>query len=129
MTEPKVSEKAILGLLEKMWREFVAQYKDEDLETYKEELELYRALRSLITEQGRRRLSKEQADEIEAETHRLEADPTIDKHAFRLHLEHPMPCGHATANLLMCEEPPYGCVICGPPDESDFKLGGEEGKT
>ncbi len=87
------------------------------------------AIRAAIEEKGRlreRKLTRKQADEIEAETRRLEANPTVDKHAFRLYLESPMPCGHPVANLLMCEDPPYGCVICGPPEEGDFKLDGEE---
>lgn len=62
------------------------------------------------------RLTRAQADEVEAELRRLESDPETSKRALRLFLQSPMPCGHATGNLLTCADPPYGCVICGEPD-------------
>lgn len=49
---------------------------------------------------------------IEREIRRLETDPKVTKHALRLALQATMPCGHASANLLMCDTPPYGCVVC-----------------
>jgi hypothetical protein len=63
-----------------------------------------------------RRLTREQAEAIEDELRRLEADPAVSKTELRLFLQHPMPCGHATGNLLTCPDPPFGCVICGPPE-------------
>ena len=49
-----MSDKVTRGqaaLLEKMWREYAAQFKDEDQEAYKSDLELYLSIRALI-EQG-----------------------------------------------------------------------------
>jgi hypothetical protein len=63
------------------------------------------------------KLTMEQADAIESEMREMEADPNVDKHALRLFLQFPMPCGHAAGNLLTCDSPPFGCVICGEPDE------------
>lgn len=57
-------------------------------------------------------LTEHQADEIEAEMRRLEKDPSVTKTELRLFMQLPMPCGHATGNLLTCSEPPFGCVIC-----------------
>ena len=62
------------------------------------------------------RLTMRQAEEIEDEMRRVENDPSVTKHAMRLFMQLPMPCGHATGNLLTCEDPPYGCVICGEPN-------------
>lgn len=62
-------------------------------------------------------MSTDQADTIEAEMRRLENDPTVDKHALRLFMQSPMPCGHAVGNLLTCPDPPFGCAVC-LPDES-----------
>lgn len=59
-------------------------------------------------------LTKEQAETVEAEMRRLEADAATDKHALRLFMQEPMPCGHAAGNLLTCDSPPFGCLICGP---------------
>jgi len=72
-----------------------------------------------LDEEGKkmRRLTLIQANEIEDEIRRLEADPTVDKHEIRLFMQTPMPCGHAAGNLLTCDDPPYGCVICGEPKE------------
>lgn len=64
------------------------------------------------------KLTKAQADEIEDEMRRLEADPSVDKHAMRLFMQHQMPCGHSVGSLLTCPDPPFGCVICGEPNES-----------
>ncbi len=66
---------------------------------------------------ARRKLTMAQADEIEDELRRMENDPSVTKTALRLCLQHPMPCGHAAGNLLICDQPPCGCVICGEPDE------------
>ncbi len=71
-----------------------------------------------------RKLTEGQADEIEAEMRRLETDPSVSKHALRLYMESPMPCGHAAGNLLTCDRPPIGCVICGEPES---RAGGREG--
>lgn len=60
------------------------------------------------------KLTKTQADRIEAEMRRLEADLTVDKHTLRLFMQDAMPCGHAAGNLLTCDLPPFGCLICGP---------------
>ena len=60
-------------------------------------------------------LTEAQANEIEVEMRRLEADPAISKHALRLFMQSTMPCGHAVGNLLTCDSPPIGCVICGEP--------------
>jgi hypothetical protein len=57
-------------------------------------------------------LSKDDADAIEAEMRRLEVDPAVGKHELRLFMQWPMPCGHAAGNLLTCDSPPFGCVIC-----------------
>jgi hypothetical protein len=62
------------------------------------------------------KLTNQQANEIEDEIRRLENDSTITKHELRLFMQYPMPCGHAVGNLLTCDEPPLGCVICGEPD-------------
>lgn len=58
------------------------------------------------------RLTKTQADIIEEEMRRLETDPTVSKRELRLFMQLPMPCGHATGNLLTCDKPPSGCVKC-----------------
>lgn len=58
------------------------------------------------------RLTLEQANAIEEELRRLEADPTVTKTEMRLFLQSPMPCGHATGCLLTCPSPPFGCVEC-----------------
>jgi len=63
------------------------------------------------------KLTKKQADEIEEEMRKMEVDPGVSKRALRLFMQFPMPCGHAAGNLLTCSNPPYGCVICGEPDE------------
>ena len=60
----------------------------------------------------RARLTERQADEVEAELRRLEADPAVSKAQLRLFLQCPMPCGHAAGNLLTCPNPPFGCVVC-----------------
>ncbi len=57
-------------------------------------------------------LSREQANLLKADVRRMEVDPSVDKHAFRLYLESRMPCGHLLANLLMCDCPPFGCLEC-----------------
>lgn len=62
------------------------------------------------------KLTLAQAEEIEEEMRCVEADPAMDKHALRLFMQSPMPCGHAVGNLLTCPDPPYGCVICGEPE-------------
>lgn len=64
-----------------------------------------------------RRLSETQAGAVEDEMRRMEADPSVDKHALRLFMQSAMPCGHAVGNLLTCPTPPYGCVLCGQMDE------------
>jgi len=63
------------------------------------------------------KLTKQQADEIEDEMRQLEANPETTIHQMRLFMQCPMPCGHAIGNLLTCPDLPYGCVICGEPDE------------
>ena len=70
-------------------------------------------------EEESRGLSEEQADQVEAEMRRLEADPEVSKRALRLYMQSPMPCGHAVGNLLTCDKPPIGCVICGEPPASE----------
>ncbi len=60
----------------------------------------------------REALTREQADTVEAEMRALESDPATTATAMRLFMQHPMPCGHATGNLLTCPTPPYGCVVC-----------------
>jgi len=60
-------------------------------------------------------LTRVQADKIETELRRLESDADVTKTELRLFLQHPMPCGHAAGNLLICPDPPYRCVICGEP--------------
>ncbi len=62
-------------------------------------------------------MRREQADRMKAEVLRIENDPAVDKHAFRLYLESCMPCGHLLANLLMCNAPPFGCLECLPEEE------------
>lgn len=61
-------------------------------------------------------LTEEQADDIEDEMRRLENDPAVSKRELRLFMQHHMPCGHSTGNLLTCSDPPFGCVICGEVD-------------
>jgi hypothetical protein len=76
-----------------------------------------------------RRLTKQQADKIEEEMRRMESDPTVAKTELRLFMQLPMPCGHATGNLLTCDKPPFGCVICARQDSPNEKLndaGGSE---
>lgn len=63
------------------------------------------------------KLTKSQADEVESEMRALEANPIIDSRAMRVFMQSSMPCGHAVGNLLTCADPPYGCVVCGEPDE------------
>jgi len=79
-----------------------------------------------------RRLTEAQADEIEAEMRRLEVAPSVTKRALRLFMQAPMPCGHAAGNLLTCDRPPIGCVICGEPrlypDMPPAPKAGEEGR-
>lgn len=58
------------------------------------------------------RLTKKQADIIEEKMRQLETDPTVSKRELRLFMQLPMPCGHATGNLLTCDKPPSGCVKC-----------------
>jgi len=60
----------------------------------------------------RERLNEEQADAIEAEMRQMELDPSISKTEMRLFMQSCMPCGHAVGNLLTCDQPPFGCVIC-----------------
>jgi hypothetical protein len=62
-------------------------------------------------------LTEQQAKQVEAELRRLEADPLVTKTELRLFLQSPMPCGHAVGNLLTCDSPPFGCVICNRPKE------------
>ncbi len=57
-------------------------------------------------------MSREQANTLKAEVRRMEADPSVGKHGFRLYLQSSMPCGHLLANLLMCDRPPFGCLEC-----------------
>lgn len=59
------------------------------------------------------RLTREQADNVEDEMRRLEADPATTLRQMRLFMQSPMPCGHAVGNLLTCPTPPFGCVVCG----------------
>lgn len=58
------------------------------------------------------RLTREEADAVEAEMRQLEGDPSTTLRAMRLFMQAPMPCGHAAGNLLTCPDPPFGCVIC-----------------
>ena len=58
------------------------------------------------------KLTKEQADIVETEIHRLEEDPNVTKRELRLFMQFPMPCGHMPGHLLTCEEPPFGCAAC-----------------
>lgn len=60
-------------------------------------------------------LTREQADAIEAEMRALQADPATTVEQMRLFMQSPMPCRHAVGNLLTCDAPPFGCVICGEP--------------
>lgn len=62
----------------------------------------------------REKLTRAQADEVEAEMRALEGDAATTVEAMRLFMQSQMPCGHAVGNLLTCPTPPYGCVICGP---------------
>ena len=57
-------------------------------------------------------LSANEVNAIEAEMRRLENDPSTDKHALRLFMQWPMPCGHTVGNLMTCDDPPFGCVQC-----------------
>ena len=59
------------------------------------------------------KLTIKQANQIEIELYELENNPNISKTELRLFLQSTMPCGHAVGNLLTCDNPPYGCVICG----------------
>lgn len=61
------------------------------------------------------KLTKIQADLIEDEMRKLEKDPEVSKREIRLFMQIPMQCGHAAGNLMVCSEPPWGCVICGEP--------------
>ncbi len=58
------------------------------------------------------KLTKQQADDIEAEIRRLEFDPMVAKRELRLFMQTSMPCGHAVGNLLTCSWLPWGCVEC-----------------
>jgi hypothetical protein len=60
----------------------------------------------------REKLTSEQADSIEAEMRRLEADPQVSKRELRLFMQSLMPCGHSVGELLTCPDPPFGCVKC-----------------
>ncbi len=57
-------------------------------------------------------LSAEQIEAIESEMRRLETDPNVDKHALRLFMQSPMPCGHSVGELMTCDKPPFGCAAC-----------------
>ena len=57
-------------------------------------------------------LTREEAETVELALERLEQDSSVTKTELRLFLQSAMPCGHAVGNLLTCEEPPYGCVVC-----------------
>ncbi len=57
-------------------------------------------------------LIKAQADQIEAEIRRLEADTSVGKQELRLFMQTLMPCGHAVGDLLTCPDEPWGCVQC-----------------
>lgn len=69
-------------------------------------------LRVKIKMKNLKKLTRQQADKIEKEMRKLETDPKVTKTELRLFLQHSMPCGHAAGNLLTCQDPPYGCVIC-----------------
>jgi hypothetical protein len=57
-------------------------------------------------------LTLKQAIAAEKEMRRLEADPKVTKRELRLYMQSSMPCGHAVGNLLTCDRPPNGCVMC-----------------
>jgi hypothetical protein len=57
-------------------------------------------------------LTEEQANRWETEMRTIEMDPDMSKAAMRVFMQLPMDCGHAVGNLLTCDTPPYGCVIC-----------------
>jgi len=57
-------------------------------------------------------LTLKQAIAAEKEMRRLEADPKVTKRELRLYMQSSMPCGHAVGNLLTCDGPPNGCVMC-----------------
>lgn len=59
-----------------------------------------------------KKLTLKQAINAEKEMRRLESDPNVSKRELRLFMQTLMPCGHITANLLTCPDPPYGCVAC-----------------
>lgn len=53
-----------------------------------------------------------QYNKIEEELRNLENNPEVSKQQLRLFLQSTMFCGHAVGNLLTCDNPPFGCVIC-----------------
>ena len=57
-------------------------------------------------------ITLDEANAIEAEIRRAEADPAVDKHALRLLMQSTMPCGHSYGDLMMCDAPPFGCAAC-----------------
>lgn len=70
------------------------------------------AAKALSVTPSRPKLTQEQADEIEAEMRRMEADAAVDKRAIRLFMQSPMPCGHCVGDLMTCLDPPFGCASC-----------------
>lgn len=56
-------------------------------------------------------LTEQQANECEAEIRALD-ETAHEATAMRLLMQSLMPCGHAYGNLLTCDSPPFGCVIC-----------------
>lgn len=75
---------------------------------------------SVAPEVARKRLSLAEANAIETEMRCIEGMGT--KRELRFFMQSLMPCGHAVGNLLTCDTPPVGCVICGEPS-------GEEGNS
>jgi len=61
---------------------------------------------------NKKKLTEQQANEIEAEMRRLEDDDKVTKRELRLFMQSLMPCGHSTGSLLTCDSPPFGCVEC-----------------
>ena len=68
-------------------------------------------------------LTPEQAEAIEAEIRRAEADPSVDKHALRLLMQSAMPCGHSYGELMTCDSPPFGCAACQAPLRAPCRTG------
>ena len=65
------------------------------------------------------KLTEVQANLWEAKMRALENEPQVSKRELRLFMQSLMQCGHAVGNLLTCDTPPWGCVICNQTEDEE----------